>query len=420
LIYLIGTRIRNKTTGLFAAILFTSSIYCFLLAGTFILPDTPQVLFWLLSILFLHEAFFRETNASRKDLFLILAGASIGLGMLSKYTSAYLWAGTVIYLLVYDRRWFGRVSFYASILVSLLLFMPVIIWNMQNDWISFTYQGARANLFASGLHMKSFLTELAGQLFYNNPVNILLIVIAIAGLLNRKKFLDTRVTGFILLISLPLIITFLFVSLFRGTLPHWSAPGYLGLILLAAAFIDEGQHRNHIYSLIPVRLQFSLLLLLVVLVVGTGQIKGGWLYHDFSEDPRKLGRNDISLDMYGWRQLGEAYPVEDLPIITHRWFPAANLDYYVGRPKGIDVFAIGELSEIHKYAWINRERGGLKPGMDAVFVTLSRDYKDPFERYQKYFEAIIPLDTIRISRSGYHVQNVFIYKMHNLQSIPEN
>jgi hypothetical protein len=371
-------------------------------------------------MLFLWEAFFSRSIPARKDLFLVMAGASLGLGLLSKYTTAYLWAGSILYVLVYDRSWLKRGAFYASIAISGLLFFPVIIWNIQNEWISFTYQGGRANFFGSGIQITSFLTEIAGQLFYNNPVNIILIALAIAGLARKEQFLERKMTGFLLLVSLPLIITFLLISLFRGTLPHWSAPGYLGLILLTAAFIDNQQNKNHIINYIPVRLQLSLLFLLIVMILGTGQIKAGWLYQDASDDPTRLGRNDVSLDMYGWRQLAESYNSDGLPIISHRWFPAANLDYYVAYPKGIKLFAIGDLSAIHKYAWINKERGGLQPGMDAIYITLSRDYKDPNEQFSSYFEKIIPLDTIHIERSGQHVENVFIYKMKGLLFIPEN
>jgi len=416
IIYLIGEKIKNKVTGLYAAILFTASIYCFLIAGTFILPDTPQVLFWVLSIYFFTLVFFGDKNQKHKNIYLVLAGISIGFGMLSKYTTIYLWAGVIPYLLLYDRKWFKKGALYIAIIFSALLFLPVILWNIQNDWISFTYQGERANFFASGINLNYFFTEVIGQVFYNNPVNIVLIITALTAIIRHKAVMQSRKTRFLLWISLPLILTFLFISLFRGTLPHWSAPGYLGLIILAAAFIEE----KKTFRLVPVRLQVALYLLLVVLVLGTGQVKGGWLFYDQSDDHRSLGRKDVSLDMYGWKQLGQKFKHGDLPIISHRWFPAANLDYYVARPNGIKVLALGELSNIHKYAWINKDRGGFELGMSAIYITLSRDYRDPVELYQSYFREIIPLDTIRINRGKKHVQNAFVYQLNDLQHIPEN
>lgn len=50
LTYKIGTLIRNERTGLFAAVLYNTSIYSSIIAGVFILPDSPQIVFWLAAL----------------------------------------------------------------------------------------------------------------------------------------------------------------------------------------------------------------------------------------------------------------------------------------------------------------------------------------------------------------------------------
>lgn len=50
LCFKIGELIRNERTGYYAAILYNTSIYSSIIAGTFILPDSPQVVFWLASL----------------------------------------------------------------------------------------------------------------------------------------------------------------------------------------------------------------------------------------------------------------------------------------------------------------------------------------------------------------------------------
>jgi len=42
IIYLIGRTVKNDRTGFYAALLYTASIYAFIITGVFILPDTPQ------------------------------------------------------------------------------------------------------------------------------------------------------------------------------------------------------------------------------------------------------------------------------------------------------------------------------------------------------------------------------------------
>ncbi len=53
MIYRLGVSLRNPRTGWYAALLHTGSLYATILAGTFILPDTPLSTFYLLSLFFM-------------------------------------------------------------------------------------------------------------------------------------------------------------------------------------------------------------------------------------------------------------------------------------------------------------------------------------------------------------------------------
>ncbi len=428
LIFRIGEKLKNSLTGLYAAFLYNASIYCFIIAGIFILPDTPQLLFWLWSLYFLIDVINDHKISKSARTKFILAGITIGLGMLSKYTSVFLWIGTISFILIYNRIWLRKKELYLSILISFIIFLPVILWNIQNEFISFSFHSNRVNITESGLNFSNFIIELGGQILYNNPVNFILILIALFSLSRRNPFISSGSKRFILLVSVPVIIVFLVFSLFRSTLPHWPGPGYIGLLIIAASYFSEKYLKRQ--KVFPLPIQVSVYVLLLILVIGAGQIKYGWLYHSKQENPEKLGKNDVSLDMYGWKQLGSKFDslyCRDLKndvvdtnvvIISYRWFPAANLDYYVARPLNLKVLAIGDLENIHKYAWINEYRGGFKKGMDAYFITDSRQYKDPDDLYNQYFEEIIPHDTIKITRNNEVVKNVFVYYLVDLKKIP--
>ena len=68
IIYSIGKYIKNSLTGLYAAFLLNASIYCSLLAGNFIIPDTPQLFFWLLSLKYLVETLPQKTIDKKTSL----------------------------------------------------------------------------------------------------------------------------------------------------------------------------------------------------------------------------------------------------------------------------------------------------------------------------------------------------------------
>ena len=78
IIFCIGKELKDARTGLYAALLYTASIYAFVITGIFIMPDTPLMLFWLLAI----WSAIRSLSLS-KGRFFILFGLFSGLAMLS-------------------------------------------------------------------------------------------------------------------------------------------------------------------------------------------------------------------------------------------------------------------------------------------------------------------------------------------------
>jgi hypothetical protein len=421
LMFLIGRQIKDALTGLYAALLFTASFYGLILSGTFILPDAPQVFFWLLTLyLLLVSLPDRELKRRSRRMFL-LAGVTAGLAMLSKYHSVFLPAGAFCYMLCYNRNWFRTKEAYGFFLIFLMLCLPIAFWNYQYDFISFTFHENRISITASGLKPQYFLTEVAGEFFYNNPVNVLVIIAAFAALLRHRQFIHIEFKQILLWTSVPLVLTFLSFSLFRSTLPHWTGPGYLGFILLAAAYLSEPGRPDSRMRLIPWQLTLSLAFMFFVAIVAVGQIRYGWVPLSW------LKANDVSHDMTGWKQLGEKFaPVakrdqdhslmdKKSPILTFRWFPAANFDYYVGRRINKPVYAIGSLERIHKYYWINQIRGNLNQGTNAYYIALSDDYEDPSSLYGSLFDSIRPPDTLYITRGLDTVRKAFIYRLINLK-----
>jgi hypothetical protein len=431
LFFQMGKKLHGPRTGLIAATLYVASVYGTVITGIFILPDTPQMFFWLISLYLIIDIFHTETKPSKANKLLLYTGILIGLGMLSKYTSVYLWFGIFIYIILFDRKWLKSGYLYLSVILSIILFSPVIWWNIQNDFVSLSFQGGRVNP-ASGLELRPdyFFMEVLGEFLYNNPINVVLIILAVISLLKKRiKNGINRSFKILLSISLPLIFTFLFLSLFKRTLPHWTAPAYTTLLLLAAYHLNEIPGSAKV--LFPKPMRYSLGLLLLVMTVGILQIKLGIIRFDHPDkvSVTKLGQKDISLDIYGWKKIGSEFTqilqrdresgyFNSEYIISHRWFPAANLDYYAGFPNDIKVLGLGYISAIHKYYWINQKRGGFDLGMNAYCITTSHNYSDPYEDFSQFFSRIEPSDTLHIKRNGKHVMNVFIYRLKDMKQLP--
>ncbi len=417
LIYLIAKKIRDERAGLFAAMLYTASFYCSVICGIFIMPDTPLSIFWIGGIYFLIEPLTDDEFSKSNRTKIILAGICIGLGLLSKYTAVFLWGGAFIYLILYNRKIFKTKEIYLSVIISLVFLIPVFIWNYQNDFISFKFQGERADIFSSGLRFDFFATESAGQIFYNNPVNIFIVLTSLFLLRKRDIFPERKKARLLLLWSLPVFV-FLIISLFNKTLPHWASPGYFSLFILSGIVLADKFKLEKIEYLYPRGIVISLFVAFLVFTIGYLEINFGII---------PLKDNDITLDMYGWKKLNDGFGEivkndkqngimnGNAPIITFRWFPAGHLDYYVARNYGKYVIATGEMKDIRNYYFINKKRNGLKQGEDAYFIVSNRDFKNPEELYGKNFTEILKPDTIRIQRSGKNVIEYYIYRLKNLK-----
>jgi hypothetical protein len=428
IIYKIGKTIKNERTGFFAALLYVASIYATVITGIFILPDTPQNLFWLLSVLFLVKSLPANQPTAPEGRKLLLAGLFIGMAVLSKYTSGLLWFGAGLYILFFNRKWLKSPYLYSSVLITLLCMLPILIWNYKNQFISFTFHSGRV-VTDGQLRLDYFLTELLGEVFYNNPVNFVLIALSLAAFIRKKLILDKNVSRIILLLSLPLILVFLSISFFRQTLPHWTAPAYTTLILLAAARLDQKVKPEIIF---PKSIVASLSLLLVILVLGSAQINFGIFQIDNSEEITETGSSDPSLDLYGFEQVGKAFAEVvkndrlsgEMPanaiLVGNNWFPLANYDYYAASPLGMKTFGLGTLGQIHKFAWANRANDCFNIGMSAYFITDSRYFQDPEPAFSKYFETIEPCDTVEIMRGGKVAKLAFIYRMKKMQALPDD
>ena len=428
LIFLIGKQVKNEQTGFYAALLYTASIYAFVITGVFILPDTPLSIFTLLSVLFFIKYFQIGNNKH-----LLVASLFAGFAMLSKYSGAFIWIGVGLYVILYSRKEFKNPFMYLSVFMSALFLLPILIWNINNEFISFTFHGDRVGFFGD-FHPEYFLAEIVGELGYNNPVNYVLVIIVLISMIKGKKFVDDAPKRLLLCLSLPLIVMFWFFSLTRPILPHWTAPSIVLLLIFVGAQLADKYEINSGEIIIPKSIIAAISVLLFTLIFGVVEIKTGFIPLNFSERSKTIqryGEGDFTLDMYGWRLIKPEFEeIRDEMIeknvmketdgmVALKWYPLANLDYYVAYPLGVDMYGFRDPSEIHKYAWINKERGDLQLGNDYWFLTESFDYYEPNRYLKPYFKDIIPLDTINIKRCGKTAKYVFVYKLEDLKKMPQ-
>ncbi|GAB4143158.1 MAG: hypothetical protein Fur0037_10720 [Planctomycetota bacterium] len=186
-------------------------------------PDPPLVFFWTLSMVALRRA--REGSFG----WWLAAGAAAGCALLGKYAAAFLAVGGLI-VLIGDpkmRAQWKRPGLYAGVLAACAVFLPVILWNLGNDFESFRFQTeGRWSKGRFGAHW--IVQFLAGQLGVMHPVVAILIPASTLWIL-RRAFRRDEAAVWLAAFGLPMPLFFLGNSLFIQVKINWLLPNFLPL-----------------------------------------------------------------------------------------------------------------------------------------------------------------------------------------------
>lgn len=411
-IFNIAKSISTPKAGWIAACMFSASFYGSVIAGVFAMPDSIMVFFWSLSLLIATHIFMADKfRAQNKNELLLWFGFVVGLAMLAKIHAAFLWIGVIGFSAFRRRDIFGQWEFWVGILITSLSLLPIIIWNFQHDWVHFNFYSSRVGV-DNSIHPQQLLKELLGEFAYQGP--LVFVFILIFGFQKLNATGKRKQKSFLLWTATPLIFFIWSLSLFRETLPHWTGPAYIPLIILASLSMAE--------QLSARKLRFWLLgsfsFILIALTAGMILI----FYYPGTLGSKKnaatYGSGDFTLDMYGWEKSGSQmaafihnHQLGKIPMYSHQWFPAAHLDEYLSRKSGNTLFAVGPLEQIHQYKWINAKRGGLPTSDSALFVIPSNNYRDPQQLYGKDFRSIQLLKKFPQYRRGHLTRYFYLYLM---------
>lgn len=220
----------SVASGLYAVLVF-ASLPLTQIGFHIVTPDAPLMLFTALAL----ELVYRAHTLGRWDLW-VYAGLASGAALLSKYNGVFL-PPTVFLALIFSasgRKELRRPWPWLAGILAALLFLPVVLWNYQHDWISFRFQlhhGVTSHARSWGYNLSAYLvTQMAAVL----PWTWIAMVFAVVQ--SRRQVADgfaraLLIAGF----SVPLLF---FAATGLAAVPgaNWPAMAYLpGSILLGGA-----------------------------------------------------------------------------------------------------------------------------------------------------------------------------------------
>ena len=238
----------------FLAVVAVNSSFILNAMSIMLLPDC----FLLLLIFPLMTTILKITEEGQTRYFIYL-GLLLGLAGLAKYTAILFVPPLLIFLFLkkrYDLLFSPKMFLAAGI--ALLMVSPVLYWNMQNDFISFRYQGGHV-LAATSPSIKSFFVSLLTQFGAYSPF---LFLIAFYGLYKGWKSTDDRVRLSVLF-GVVILLFFFYSSLYERTLPHWPSLFYLLFIPVGGYYLlsdGSGKKRKFFYFSVGFSLTITLFL----------------------------------------------------------------------------------------------------------------------------------------------------------------
>lgn len=220
--YRYGATMGGRTTGLLC-VLALAVLPFFSVSGLLMTPDAPMIVAWVAALYY-----FKRSLIDDEPRAFIGLGLAMGFGLLAKYTIALLAPAALLFMLLDERarRWFLRPEPYLAVGLATVIFLPVLIWNWQNDWASFLFQSTR-RLFENPA-FSSYLVVVYAVLLLSP-------VVAAAGFymlgpIRRELAPDQRLRRFMLIMTFVPLAVFAGYGLFTVVKFHWTLPAWIALL----------------------------------------------------------------------------------------------------------------------------------------------------------------------------------------------
>jgi 4-amino-4-deoxy-L-arabinose transferase-like glycosyltransferase len=346
LIYRVTAALFGAPAGLWAAVLANLCPVIGVTAGTWVLPDGPLFAALLAATLCLIAALPAEGGTAWG--WWIGAGICAGLALSSKYSAVLTIFGAVVFLLTEreGRRWLLRPHPYVAGFAALVIFSPVLIWNAGHGWVSFLFQGGRAE---GRFNLLGPILTLAGGALFILPWIWLPLMWCGIDALRRGPAEKGR--WLLVCLAAPPIVFFTLISLWSHVLFHWAAPGYLLLLPLLGDAIARRRGTRRWLAATGV-------LVVVGAAFVASEVRFDWLHGAIGDF--RLGK-DPALAAVDWTSLRTDLEERGLlgrpglVVAATRWLDAGKIDYALrGRAPviclGSDPREYGVIAPVADYA----------------------------------------------------------------------
>ena len=367
LVYLITKDIFRNTFSAFMASFILNIIPICSVGAMMITADVPMVFFWTLSLYFVCRAI---NSNSKPDLWWYLAGLSSALGIMSKYTMIFFIVSVSLFLLLSheQKKLVTKKVMFITLLLSASGFIPVLIYNIKNNWATYGY--IKSLLYSgestySGIQgLKGVGEYIGGQLGIVTPFLGLLFIYIIIVLF-REGYIH-RNDNFLLLFfcSVTILICFAILSFFSSVEENWTVPAYISITITTGGLLSSDIIlKTKFWFILKRYIFYSIIFAMTITVLFHLQA----CYNIFSlpawMDPADKAR--------GWREMAQEVEtiIKETPgkkfVLSNYYGLACELAFYLPGHPEIRCVDVGQRLREYRY-WTKFDS---LEGYNAVYVT---------------------------------------------------
>lgn len=209
------------------------------LSSMLITTDGPLLFFWTAALYCFFRLIERKDGAAHSQsalLWAVALGASVGLGLLSKYAMIYFPLGVALAVILsaHVRKGLALRDAAIAAVVASAVIAPNVVWNAAHEFHTLSHTAANANWGGSMFHPAKLLEFLGAQAGVFGPIPILLLLWGLARLPRRLAAAGRargRDVALLALAAPPLLIVSMQAFASRAH-ANWAAAAYPTALIL--------------------------------------------------------------------------------------------------------------------------------------------------------------------------------------------
>jgi hypothetical protein len=413
LMYLLTRQLFGARAGVWAVFGLNASAFFFASAGSWIVPDGPLLFALAAAAYVFAKLFFEEGGDGALWRRWLAGGFWLGIAVLSKY-NAILFAFSLVAFIALSprqRRWFAHPAPYLAALLCLVVLSPVLVWNAENDWVSFAFQGARGAPHGQWRPLQVGAMVL-GQIIWVTPW--IFVPLAAALLAATRLALKDPRRLYLVCLALPPIVFFTLTPLWgsRGQ-PHWPMPGWFFVYPLLGVWLVEAEARG--FALRKWAIWSAALLAMVGAAIGS-QAATGWVER---LGLLPAGVSDPTRETLNWDALKDS-PLLGAEggkppgfVLSNHWSEAGKMALALGAKMPVIVSP----DDPRGIAFLQDPAAFV--GKDAVIIVPINQISTLPDVFRSYFEELGPPQKVSIGRDGMDEVDLALFPAHRLtQPLP--